>query len=92
MSFGDTLKNIASYLTGEALIGAVEGIQDRIDETTKKVIKASVLYVIFMIGALFLLVGASQFVQAHWGWTQGLGFVLVGVVLVLLGLFAKAVR
>ena len=92
MSFAETFKQIASYLTGEALIGAVEGIQDRIDETTRKVIKASVLYVIFVIGALFMLVGLSQFVQAHWGWTQGLGFVLVGGALVLLGFFAKAVR
>ena len=92
MSWGDAFKNFTTYLTGEALVGTLEKVQDKIDETTKKVIKALTLYVMFVIGVLFLLIGLSNWLDARFLWMDGTGMLAVGAAVILLGFFAKAVR
>lgn len=92
MSWKKSLADLAKYVTGEALIGAAEHVKNTVDETVARVIKASALFIIFVIGMTFLVIGAARFLQAYNGWVDGTGYVLVGGVLILLGFIVKALR
>ena len=92
MSWKKALGDLAKYATGEALIGAAEHVKDTVDETVQRVIKASALFIIFVIGLTFFVVGLAKFLQAYNGWVDGTGFALIGAILIALGFFAKAMR
>lgn len=91
MSFGETIKTILSYLTGEA-VEAAGKIQDRIEETTRRAIKASILYIVFLLGFLFVLIGLANYLQATNAWTEGTGLLVIGGALLFLGLLVKALK
>ena len=92
MSLKETLAGLAKYITGEALIGAAETLKDTVDETVARVIKASALFIIFLTGVVFFIIGLARFLQAYNGWIDGTGYAVVGATLVLLGFFVKALR
>ena len=92
MSIKKTLANLAKYVTGEALIGAAETLKDTVDETVARVIKASALFIIFLTGLIFFIIGVARFLQAYNGWIDGTGYAVVGAVFILLGFVVKALR
>lgn len=92
MTLKETLAGITKYITGEALIGAAEHIQDTVDQTVARVIKASALFIIFVTGLIFFVIGLATFLQAYNNWIDGTGFALVGGTLILLGFVVKALR
>ncbi len=92
MSWKDIFTTITKYFTGEILLEAKHMIQDTIDTTTRKVIKASILYLLFALGVLFMLIGTAQFITEYYVFIAGTGYLLVGFVLVFLGLLIKALR
>lgn len=85
-------KAIGAYVTGEALVEAFEGVEDRIQQTTRKVIKTATLWIIFLVGLLFALWGTGLFLTDYFDWYQGLGLVLIGIIVILLALLIKAFR
>ena len=92
MTLKETLKGFAKYLTGEALIGAAETFRDTVDQTVARVIKASALFIIFLTGVVFFIIGLARFLQEYNGWVDGTGYALVGGILILLGFVVKALR
>lgn len=92
MGLKKTLSNLSKFLTGEAMVGAAKALEETVDHTTEKVIKAASLYVIFVIGLLFFLVGLAKFLQAYNVWVDGAGFLVVGTSLILLGFLVKGLR
>lgn len=92
VSLSGIVRQLAEVLTGEAILGAVDSVKESAEEGARRAIKASVLYVMFMIGMIFLLVGLSSYLQARFVWMEGMGLIVVGVVVILLGFFAKAMK
>lgn len=92
MGLKGIFKTLVGYLTGEALLEAAHTIEETVDHTTQKVIKASTLYIIFVIGMLFFLIGLSRFLQAYNGWVDGVGFAVIGASLIFIGIIAKSLR
>lgn len=98
------LKGIMGFLAGEKLYHAVDGIKAKVNETiaemekrveraTVKVIKASILFLMMFVGALFLLIGLSQYLnETVPSLAHGLGTVIVGAVLIVLALFARMMK
>ena len=92
MSWSDTIKNLMKAVTGEAIQGMVDNVKTRIEDVTRKAIKASVIYVLMFIGLVFLLVGLANWLQAYYSWLDGIGFMVVGGAILLLGVIVKALR
>jgi hypothetical protein len=92
MGWKETLTNISKYVTGEAMVGAAKALEETVDHSTEKVIKAASLYVIFVIGLLFFLIGLAKFLQAYNIWVDGTGFAVVGGALILIGFIVKGLR
>ena len=66
--------------------------QERVRETTKMVVKAAVVFLIIALGAIYVLNGLGKYLEASQNWMPGMGAMIVGGVLVILGLFAMAMR
>ncbi len=91
-TFSDIFKTIGTYFTGEALMDVVDNVQDRVEQTTRKVIKSAALFVLFVVGLLFVLIGLSQWVETNWHFAHGVGLLLVGGIIVFLAFVIKAFR
>jgi uncharacterized membrane protein len=93
-------KDIGKFLLGEGM----SRLQEKVDETvkrveqkieiiTRKVIKTSILFLMMFVGMIFVLVGLAQYLNATVpGLAYGLGTVLVGAILIVLALFARAMK
>jgi len=93
-------KDIGKFLLGEG----ISKLQEKVDETvkkveqkieiiTKKVIKTSILFIMIFVGAIFMLVGLAQYLNATVpGLAYGLGTILVGAILIVLALFVKVMK
>lgn len=85
-------KSIGAYVTGEAILEAFDGVQDRIENTTRRVIKTATLWVIFIVALMFMLWGFGLFLTDYFQWYNGLGLVVVGAIIMVLALLVKAFR
>jgi hypothetical protein len=70
----------------------MEEAQERVRETTKTVIKATTVFVIIIIGVIYVLNGLGAYLEYVNTWPPGLGPIVVGIVLVILGWFASLMR
>ncbi len=70
----------------------MEEAQRRVQETTRMVLKAVIVFVIIATGLLFILSGLARWLDARYACLPGTGAMLVGTTLLFLGLFAWAMR
>jgi hypothetical protein len=89
-------KEMADDLLGnvkDKISETIEDTQEKVEQVTKHVIKSLTLLLIFFLGLIFLLVGVSQSLEDKVAsLTPGLGFVVVGGVLVILTIIVKALK
>ncbi|MBN2458917.1 hypothetical protein JXB28_01405 [Candidatus Woesearchaeota archaeon] len=93
-------KEIGKFLLGEGLSKftekvdkTIKDVEKKIEIITMKVIKTSILFLMMCVGAIFLLVGLSQYLNSTVpALRHGLGTVVVGAVLIALALFVKAMK
>lgn len=71
---------------------AIERAEKKVEQVTKKALKAATVFIMVLIGLIFILVGLSKYLDVALKLQPGVGLMLVGIVLFLLGLFAKLVR
>ncbi len=91
MSFLDSLiKIIGGYK--DVILETADGLQKRVEQTTKQVIKSSLLFVLIVISLIFLLVGFAQWIEAYNNWSQGAGLMVVGGGVLLLVVIIKALK
>jgi len=93
---------LLSFLKGEAsgmlsevkstVRDTMDHAERKIEQVTAKAIKASVVFVLVFIGLIFIFVGASQYITEVFSLKEGIGHGIVGLTLLLLGVFAKAIR
>ena len=77
----------------ESIEDTLEETQVKVEEITKHVIKSLSLLLIFFIGLIFLFVGISQTLEDKVSsLTPGLGFVLVGGILIVITIIVKALK
>ncbi len=91
----DFVKGETSFIAaaiGEEVDKRIEKAERTVEEATLKAIKTSVIYVLFLIGGLFTLVGVASLLQDVFPLADGVGFVIVGVFVLLLGRFAQLFR
>jgi len=100
-SFRKIISEIGSNLLGDGLRSVAEEIkqkvhetimmaQQRMEEALKKALKMLTLYIIIFIGFIFVLVGFGKYLsETVPALDHGLGYILVGIVLVIMGLFAS---
>lgn len=91
MSF---LEKLLNTLMGYRVLvkETMDDVQQRVEVTTKRVLKTSALFVLLMIAVLFVLVGLAQAAQTHYGWLEGTGYIVVGAVLTLLVMLINAMK
>ena len=97
-------KSLLKTLTGIVGESIIDDVKDKVDETLEDaklkvgeivelVIKKLVLVFLVFVGLIFGLVGISKYLsEATIAFSNGLGFVLVGAVLLLLAVFAGYMR
>ncbi|MBN2052933.1 hypothetical protein JW756_05490 [Candidatus Woesearchaeota archaeon] len=94
------LKEIGKFILGEGINKlqskvdeTVKKVEQRIEIITKKVIKTSILFLMMLIGVIFMLVGLAQYLNAVVPrLAQGLGTILVGAILIVLALFVRVMK
>ncbi|RME52468.1 hypothetical protein D6783_04600 [Candidatus Woesearchaeota archaeon] len=96
------LRQAFKSLFGAGVAGTVQNIKDTVDTTlhsveekvratTTIVIKTSIIFLLIFIGTLFFLVGIAQYLSTTIPALRGgLGYALVGVLLLLFGLVSNA--
>ena len=90
-------KEIGNFLLGEGMSKlkenvnkTIKDVEQRVERATIKVIKTLTLFVMMLIGALFILIGLAQYLnEIVPGLRHGLGTVLIGAILILLALFVR---
>lgn len=93
-------KDIGKFLLGEGMAKLTEkvdktikDIEKKIEIVTIKVIKTSILFLMIIVGALFMLIGLAKYLnETVPGLNHGLGTVIVGAVLVALAFFVRAMK
>lgn len=100
-SFRKVITELGSSILGEGVRAVADEIQEkvqqtmddlhrRIEHTVHHTLKILTLYVIIFIGFIFVLVGFARYLtEIIPALDHGLGFIIVGMVLVLMGLFAS---
>jgi protein-S-isoprenylcysteine O-methyltransferase Ste14 len=94
------LNDIGKFILGEGVSKlkakvdeTIKNVEVRIERATVKVIKTSILFLMMLVGIIFLLVGLAQYLNAtvpHLA--HGLGTVLVGAILIVLALFVRIMK
>jgi len=55
-----------------------------VEEATKRVLKAASIFVLIILGLIFVLVGLANYLDAINNWISGVGLMIVGGVIILL--------
>jgi cytochrome bd-type quinol oxidase subunit 2 len=90
-ALGPVLGSVAGTVQ-QLMTQTMEEAQERVRETTKTVIKATTVFVIIIIGVIYVLNGLGAYLEYVNTWPPGLGPIVVGIVLVILGWFASLMR
>jgi len=89
-------KEVTSDLLGgirNKISETIEETQEKVEKVTKYVIKSLALLMIFFTGLIFLLVGLGQTLEDKVSsLTQGMGFIVIGGVMVLIAIIVKALK
>src|SRR4030042_3845766 len=88
---------IGKFLLGEGMTKlkekvdrTMQDLEKRIERATIKVIKTSVLFLMMIVGMLFILIGLAKYLnETVPGLAHGLGTILIGAVLIVLALFVR---
>jgi len=98
MSVKDFMKGFIGSIFNHAIVDTVkEGFKETFDEVEKRathivhnIIKATILMMLMIVGSIFILVGLAKYMtETMPSMNHGLGFVVVGGVVILLVIFAK---
>lgn len=101
MSFTQILKDAASsFIRGGIVEEVKHTVRETMDDVEKKAtkivnntVKSLIVVFIVMLGSIFALVGLSKYLsETVTGLGNGLGFIVVGGVLIILAAFAKLMR
>ncbi len=95
--FKDILKEIFSSKLKDKISGLKNDVKDTVDYVEERAkimaenfVKNTVIFVFIFTGAIFILVGLGKYLSKTVPVLRyGLGFVVVGVLLLILGLFSK---
>jgi len=93
-------KDLGNFLLGEGLSSlkktvdkTIKDVEHRIERATIKVIKTSILFLMMIIGIIFILVGLAKYInETVPGLAHGLGTILIGAILIVLALFVRAMK
>ncbi|HJX06313.1 MAG TPA: hypothetical protein VJ461_06400 [Candidatus Nanoarchaeia archaeon] len=94
------LNEIGKFLLGDGINKlkdkvdkTIKDVEQRVERATIKVVKTLTLFVMMLIGALFVLIGLAQYLnETVPGLKNGLGTVLIGAVLLVLALFVRLMK
>ncbi len=84
------VENIISKLDkiiNDAVI--VNGIIKKLDDMKNKFIRTLMAMALILVGIVFVLIGFAQYLDAVLELFQGAGFVIVGVIVIIVGLIYK---
>jgi ABC-type antimicrobial peptide transport system permease subunit len=77
----------------ESVKETMEDVEKRIVKITHNVVKSLVLVVMTLVGAIFALVGLGTYLnETVAGLAHGVGYIVVGAVIIILALFAKLMQ
>ena len=86
---GDGVRAVADEIK-EKVHETIADAQQKVEETIHRALKVLMLYIIIFIGLIFVLVGFAKYLsETVDALAHGLGFLVVGLVLVLMGMFAS---
>ena len=94
------LNEIGKFLLGDGINKlkdkvdkTIKDVEQRVERATIRVVKTLTLFVMMLIGALFILIGLAQYLnETVPGLRHGLGTVLIGAVLLVLALFVRLMK
>ena len=97
---GSFWKEVGSFLAGEGVSSlkrtvdkTIKNVEERVERATIKVIKTSILFLMLIIGMIFVLVGFANYLnETVPGLAHGLGTILIGAILIALALFARMMK
>ena len=93
-------KEIGKFLLGEGITSlkktvdkTIKDVEERIEKATIKVIKTSILFLMMIVGVIFILVGLANYLNENVrALNDGLGTVLIGAILIVLALFVRIMK
>lgn len=93
-------KEIGKFLLGEGLStlkktvnSTIKNVEEKIERATLKVIKTSILFLMMIMGALFILIGFAKYLnETVPGLAHGLGTILIGAILIVLAVFVRIMK
>lgn len=74
------VSNIKSLVTS-----TLDNVQKSIKDTIEFIIKKAFSFILMIIGVIFLLVGISRYIEIAFNLANGVGYILVGITIVLIG-------
>lgn len=75
----------------EAVSDTIEQTEKKIEIVVKKVVKTTLIFLIMIIGFIFVLVGLGKYLSETFPqFSHGLGFAVVGLVLIIIGWISRA--
>jgi len=97
---GNVFKDILGFLAGEGLSTlkktvdkTIKDVEERVERATIKVIKTSILFLMMVVGFLFILIGLAKYLnETVPGLAHGIGTMLVGGILIVLALFVRVMK
>ncbi len=84
----DNVVNRIDKIINDAVI--VNGILKKLDEMKNKFIRTLITMAVILVGVVFVLIGLAQYLSSILQMFEGAGFVIVGVIVIILGLIYKA--
>lgn len=97
---GNFWKDLGDFIVGEGISSVkrtvdktIKNVEERIERATIKVIKTSILFLMLIIGMIFVLVGFANYLnETVPGLAHGLGTILIGAILIALALFVRMMK
>lgn len=84
-------KKLVGEILGSGLSGAkkaamdtIDHAKDKVQEITKQVLKAATMFVLIILGLIFVLIGLAKYVETVNNLIPGVGLMIVGGAIILL--------
>jgi len=92
ISWADFFKEFGKSILQNQMDDVKTKVKESIEETVDKVVKSLIITFIALVGFVLALAGIAKFLSERVdALSNGLGYLLIGVVLLLLAMFARAI-
>ena len=97
IGFKDLLKTITQLFIGTAVTDfvheTIEWTEKKVEQITHNVLKSLAIFFITFLGLIFVLVGIAKYLsEVYPSLNHGLGYVVIGAVLIIFALLSRLVK